>query len=158
MAFYAYILKCANGKYYTGHTDDLEKRLGQHQSGLIKGYTSAHLPVTLMWAQDFPTRYEALDAELKIKGWSQVKKEALINGDWDRLSFFAKPPSERGTVPPGASTSLRVSTSLDKNGPEKPLSPSPFVSSEVEIPKSPTPPISASPKPTPSPSCLREGN
>ena len=66
MAFYAYILLCADGKYYTGHTDNLEKRIGQHQSGLIKGFTSSRLPVTLLWAQDFPTRYEALDAELKI--------------------------------------------------------------------------------------------
>ena len=52
MAFYAYILKCADGKYYTGHTDDLEKRIGQHQSGLLTGYTSVRLPVTLMWVQD----------------------------------------------------------------------------------------------------------
>ena len=143
MAFYAYILKCADGKYYTGHTDDLEKRIGQHQSGLIKGYTSTRLPVKLVWTQEFPTRYEALDAELRIKGWSQAKKEALINGDWNRLSFFAKPPSERGAILPG------VSTSLDTNGPEKTQSPTPFVSSEVETPVSPTPPNCASAKPPP---------
>jgi putative endonuclease len=144
MAFYAYILKCADGKYYTGHTDDLEKRIGQHQSGLIKGYTSTRLPVELVWTQDFSTRYEALDAELKIKGWSQAKKEALINGDWNRLSFFAKPPSERGAMLPG------VSTSLDTNGDVERGSSIPFVSSEVETPLSPTPPNSHKPKP---PSC-----
>ncbi len=110
MAFYVYILKCSNGKYYTGHTDDLEKRLGQHQSGAIGGYTSKYLPVALVWAQDFPTRYEALEAEMKIKAWSQAKKNALIAGDWDRLSFFAKPPKERPDV------HLSVSTSLDTNG------------------------------------------
>lgn len=112
MAFYVYILKCANGKYYTGHTDDLERRIGQHQSGIIKGYTSEHLPVTLMWAQDFPTRYEALDAEMKIKAWSQAKKEALIQGDWGRVSFFAKPPKKRVGMQRG------VSTGLDTNGAE----------------------------------------
>jgi putative endonuclease len=128
MAFYAYILKCADGKYYTGHTDDLEKRIGQHQSGLIEGFTSSRLPVTLMWAQDFPTRYEALDAELRIKGWSQAKKEALIRGDWDGVAFFARPPKKRGIVPPG------VSTGLDTNGTGAPRSSSPFVSSIVETP------------------------
>ena len=106
MAFYAYILKCADGLYYTGHTDDLERRIGQHQSGLIKGFTSSRLPLTLMWAQDFPTRYEALEAELKIKGWSQAKKEALIRGDWGGVSFFAKPPKKRGCMPHGGSTRL----------------------------------------------------
>ena len=136
MAFYAYILKCADGKYYTGHTDDLEKRIGQHQSGLLKGYTSLRLPVTLMWVQDFPTRYEALDAELKVKGWSRAKKEALIRGDWAGVSFFAKPPKKRGAVPPG------VSTGLDTNGTGAPPTLPPFVSSPVEITisKKPTPP------------------
>jgi putative endonuclease len=128
MAFYTYILHCADGKYYTGHTDDLEKRIGQHQSGLMKGFTSSRLPVTLMWVQDFPTRYEALDAELKIKGWSQAKKEALIRGDWDGVAFFARPPKKRGVVPHG------VSTWLDTNGIEALPSPSPFVSSPVETP------------------------
>ncbi|MFN3453262.1 MAG: GIY-YIG nuclease family protein, partial [Sphingorhabdus sp.] len=113
MAFYVYILKCANGKYYTGHTDDLEKRIGQHQSGAIKGYTAEHSPVILMWSQDFPTRYEALDAEMKIKGWSQAKKVALINGDWGRVSFFAKPPKKRFII------HQSVSTGLDTNGPER---------------------------------------
>jgi putative endonuclease len=128
MAFYAYILLCADGKYYTGHTDDLEKRIGQHQSGLIQGFTSSRLPVTLMWVQDFPTRYEALDAELKIKGWSQAKKEALIRGDWGGVSFFAKPPKKRELVPPG------VSTGLDTNGKGEGSASIPFVSSPVETP------------------------
>jgi predicted GIY-YIG superfamily endonuclease len=145
MAFYAYILKCADGKYYTGHTDDLEKRIGQHQSGLIKGYTSSRLPVTLMWAQDFPTRYEALDAELKIKGWSQANKEALIREDWDGVSFFAKPPKKRGNMPHG------VSTMLDTNG-EREVAASESVriepsrdTSPVETPISHPKPISQKP-------------
>jgi putative endonuclease len=150
MAFYAYILLCADGKYYTGHTDDLEKRIGQHQSGLIKGFTSSRLPVKLMWVQDFPTRYEALDAELKIKGWSQAKKEALIRGDWGGVSFFAKPPKKRGAMPHG------VSTGLDTNGTESTAAPSPFVSSIVETPISPAPSVSQSP--TPNPSRKREGD
>jgi putative endonuclease len=109
MAFWAYILLCGDGKYYTGHTDNLEKRIGQHQSGLIKGFASSRLPVQLMWTQEFPSRYEALNAELKIKNWSKAKKNALIIEDWNSLSYFAKPPHER----------RGVSTSLDTNGEKK---------------------------------------
>ena len=110
MAVWTYILLCADGKFYTGHTEDLEARMGQHQSGLIGGFTARRLPVRLVWADNFPTRLEALEAELKIKKWSSAKKRALINGDWGALSFFARPPSERGAnLPP-------VSTSLDTNG------------------------------------------
>ena len=99
MAFWTYILLCADRLYYTGHTDNLEYRIGQHQSGQIEGFTSSRLPVRLMWSQDFPTRFEALDAEARIKKWSRAKKEALIGGDWDAVSHFAKPPTER-TSPP----------------------------------------------------------
>jgi len=100
MAFWVYILRCADGKFYTGHTDNLEHRIAQHQFGSVKGYTSSRLPVNLVWNQDFPSRYEALETEQQIKKWSKAKKRALIAGDWDALSFFAKPPKER------ASTSL----------------------------------------------------
>ncbi|HJS10944.1 GIY-YIG nuclease family protein [Sphingopyxis sp.] len=133
MAFWTYILLCADGLYYTGHTDNLEYRIGQHQSGEIEGFTSSRLPVRLMWSQDFPSRFEALDAEMRIKKWSRAKKEALIRGDWSEVSHFAKPPHERPPVParvpplsiriersrdtprPGA-TPMGVSTSLDTNG------------------------------------------
>jgi len=95
MSFWTYILRLSNGIYYTGHTDDLERRIAEHQSGIIKGYTSDKLPVEFMWADEFPTRAEALEAELRIKNWSQPKKEALIAGDWDKVSRFAIPPGER---------------------------------------------------------------
>lgn len=90
MAFYCYILKCSDDSYYTGHTDDIEKRIGEHQSGMIEGYTSKRLPVTVMLIEEFPTRYEALSRELQIKGWNRVKKEALIKGDFDKLKELSK--------------------------------------------------------------------
>jgi len=90
MAFYAYILRCADGSYYTGHTDNLEARIGGHQSGQIEGYTRTRRPVELVWSQDFPTRIEALETERRIKGWSRAKKEALIAGDWELLSQLAR--------------------------------------------------------------------
>jgi predicted GIY-YIG superfamily endonuclease len=90
MAFYCYILRCADGSYYCGHTDDLEHRVLQHQAGKGSDYTARRQPVSLIWSQDFPTRHEALAAERQIKGWSRAKKEALIAGDWDRLQDLAR--------------------------------------------------------------------
>ena len=95
MTFWTYILRCADGSYYTGHTDDLESRIPAHQSGAIKGYTAERLPVELAWSQEFSTRDEALAAERQIKGWTRRKKEALIRSDWEDLRDAAVPPSER---------------------------------------------------------------
>lgn len=95
MSFWTYILRCADGTYYVGHTDNLEQRWGQHQAGEIRGCTSERRSLEFMWAEELPTREEALAAELRIKKWSRAKKEALIMQDWDRLSHFAKPPRER---------------------------------------------------------------
>ncbi len=104
MTFWAYVLRCADGSYYTGHTDDLHRRIAQHQTGEIAGYTQRRRPVTLMWSQDFPSRAEALAAEFQVKDWSRAKKEALFRGDWEALSRAAK--KRPGTVPRyGVSTS-----------------------------------------------------
>ncbi|MHA6766629.1 TrmJ/YjtD family RNA methyltransferase [Sphingobium ummariense] len=85
MSFHAYILRCADGSYYTGHTDDLETRLAQHQSGVLVGYTRDRRPIELVWSAEFSTRAEALASELQIKGWSRKKKEALIAENWEKL-------------------------------------------------------------------------
>jgi putative endonuclease len=88
--FYAYLLRCADGSYYTGHTDDLEHRIAQHQTGACGGYTARRRPVELVWSETFPSRDEGLAAERQIKGWSRAKKEALIAGDWERISALAR--------------------------------------------------------------------
>lgn len=90
MAFHVYILRCADGSFYAGHTDNLDARLGAHRSGLIPGYTATRLPVELVWNDWFPTRLEALERERQIKGWSRAKKEALMAHDWDRVVTLAK--------------------------------------------------------------------
>jgi len=90
MAFWVYILRCNDSSYYTGHTDDLANRIGEHQSGMGDGYTSTRLPVGLAWSQECTTREEALTAELQIKGWSRKKKEAMMRGDWADVSRLAK--------------------------------------------------------------------
>ncbi|WP_338424642.1 GIY-YIG nuclease family protein [Sphingopyxis kveilinensis] len=90
MSFWAYMLHCRGGAFYTGHTDNLAYRVAQHEAGAIRGFTSDKLPVTLVWSQEFGTRIEALEAERRIKGWSRAKKMALIRGDWDSISSLAK--------------------------------------------------------------------
>ncbi len=72
---FVYILKCADGSYYTGSTDDLEMRMAQHQIGYFNGYTSSRLPVELVWQQDFATGHEAFVCERQIKGWTCAKKK-----------------------------------------------------------------------------------
>ncbi|HHF7367474.1 TPA: GIY-YIG nuclease family protein [Legionella bozemanae] len=88
--FYVYILQCRDGSYYTGHTDNLEVRLYQHQNKIFPNcYTSTRLPVKLMYSESFNTREEAYIAEKQIQGWSRRKKEALFRQDWNALSVYA---------------------------------------------------------------------
>lgn len=90
MKGYVYILRCANGSYYTGSTTDLEKRIWQHQNGEGANFTKAHLPIELVYVEEFPRIDEAFCREKQIQGWSRKKKEALINGDFDELQKLAK--------------------------------------------------------------------
>ena len=98
MRFWVYILKCSDGRYYTGHTDNLDRRFAEHQNGGFSDFTSRRTPVTLVWQEAFQTRLDALAIEARIKPWSRAKKEALISGDWAGLSFLARPPKERGDL------------------------------------------------------------
>ena len=115
MSFWVYILRCADGSYYTGHTDNLEGRIAQHSSGAIPScYTFNRRPLECVFSQDFPTREEALASEQQIKGWSRKKKEAMIRGNWAEVSRLARssirPVSEFGELAKGeclASAGLR---------------------------------------------------
>ncbi|MGO4221472.1 GIY-YIG nuclease family protein [Lysobacter sp. TAF61] len=88
--FWMYMLRCADGSFYLGHTDDIERRLDQHHAGQHPCYTRDRRPVELVFSQEFPTREEALVAERQIKGWSRAKKQALTEGDWSRISRLAR--------------------------------------------------------------------
>ena len=88
--FYVYIIRCADDSYYCGHTDNLERRIGQHQAGECDGYVATRRPVVLAWSQECVTREEALAAERQIKGWSRKKKEAMMRGDWAEVSRLAQ--------------------------------------------------------------------
>jgi predicted GIY-YIG superfamily endonuclease len=83
---YVYILKCADGSYYTGSTDNLEMRFEAHQSGADpRAYTYHRRPVELVWSGEFPTENSAFQFEHQIKGWNRAKKEALILADWEGI-------------------------------------------------------------------------
>lgn len=91
MGFWVYLLRCSDGSYYTGHTDDLELRVAQHASAAVLGcYTCSRRPLELVFSQEFAAREEAFACERQIKGWSRKKKEALIRGDWEALSRLAR--------------------------------------------------------------------
>ena len=56
MPFWTYILRCADGLFYTGHTEDLEVRLAQHERGHFNTcWTYKRRPVELVWSETFPT-------------------------------------------------------------------------------------------------------
>ncbi len=68
--FWIYILECADKSYYTGHTDNLEKRLYEHETGTLACYTHDRRPVKLVFSEQFETRLDALERERQVKGWS----------------------------------------------------------------------------------------
>lgn len=81
-----YILKCSDGSYYTGSTNNLEKRIIEHQSGLGANYTRKRLPVNLIYYEEYQRIDEAFHREKQIQGWSRKKKEALMNNKNELLS------------------------------------------------------------------------
>jgi putative endonuclease len=101
MAFWTYMLHCAGGVFYVGHTDNLERRIAQHETGEIAGFTHDRLPVKLVWSESFPQRIDALTMERRIKGWSRAKKMALIRGDWEDIARLAR---EKGKGGPSTSS------------------------------------------------------
>ena len=75
---YTYILKCADGSFYCGWTNNLEKRLKTHNEGKGGKYTRARLPVELIYYEEFETKEEAQSREWHIKQLTRAQKEKLI--------------------------------------------------------------------------------
>ena len=88
---YLYILLCSDKTYYTGVTNNLEKRIKQHQEGInVESYTYTRRPIQLVYHELFTDFNLAFDWETKIKKWSKIKKEALINGNFNLLPILSK--------------------------------------------------------------------
>jgi predicted GIY-YIG superfamily endonuclease len=92
MPYFVYILKCSDGSYYTGSTDDINNRLWQHEQGVQpSSYTYSRRPVKLVWTSEETMHYyDALRWERPIKGWSRIKKQALIRGDLGAIHEIVK--------------------------------------------------------------------
>ena len=75
---YTYILECKDGTYYTGWTNNLEKRLKDHNAGKGAKYTKARLPVSLVYHEEFQTKEEAMSREYAIKHMTRTEKSELI--------------------------------------------------------------------------------
>lgn len=92
MPYIVYILECSDSSYYTGSTDDLSKRLWQHERGVEpSSYTYSRRPTKLVWtSEETQYYYDALRWERQIKGWSRAKKEALIRGELDAIHEIVK--------------------------------------------------------------------
>jgi len=88
---FVYILECSDGTYYTGITSNLTNRFTEHQSGKHQdSYTYLRRPVELVFNAEFTDINLAIETEKQIKKWSKAKKEALINGDYEKLPNLAK--------------------------------------------------------------------
>ncbi len=95
-SYFVYILECSDTSYYIGITNDVEKRVHEHQSGIDKScYTYTRRPVTYLYHEEFSEVEQAIQREKQLKGWSKRKKLALIQGDFDGLVSLSKKNIEK---------------------------------------------------------------
>jgi putative endonuclease len=89
--YVVYILKCNDNSYYTGITNNIERRVAEHNEGINpKAYTYGRRPVELVFTASFTIANAAISFEKQLKDWNRKKKEALINGDFDLLHQLAE--------------------------------------------------------------------
>jgi HAD superfamily hydrolase (TIGR01549 family) len=87
MPFYTYILLCEDGSYYTGHTDDVEKRFRIHQQGFGGRYTHIHRPEEVLHVEEFATRGEAACREREIKRLSREGRRKLVRAPFTDVEW-----------------------------------------------------------------------
>ncbi|MCC5779836.1 GIY-YIG nuclease family protein [Nitratireductor sp. B36] len=86
-----YILRCADGSYYTGLTrQPVEARVWEHNAGILDGYTKPRRPVELVFTETYDRILDAIARERQIRGWSRTKKEALIALDYEALPELSR--------------------------------------------------------------------
>ncbi|HRZ42856.1 MAG TPA: GIY-YIG nuclease family protein [Bacteroidales bacterium] len=89
MKGFMYILECSDGSYYTGSTNNLDRRLEQHQNGDGANFTKKRLPVNLVYVEEFDRVDQAFYREKQIQKWRREKKEALIQNSHNKLPELA---------------------------------------------------------------------
>ena len=106
MVLFVYIVKCSDGLFYTGVTNDLDRRIAEHNDGdNPKAYTYRRRPVKLVYFEDHSDPYYAISREKQIKGWSRKKKIAMIKGEWEKLPGLSKPKIDSHNSTTHSSTS-----------------------------------------------------
>lgn len=75
---YTYILECSDKSFYTGWTNNLDKRIKSHNLGLASKYTRGRVPVKLVYYEVFEEKSDAMKREYEIKQMTKKKKENLI--------------------------------------------------------------------------------
>ncbi|MDM1041128.1 MULTISPECIES: GIY-YIG nuclease family protein [Empedobacter] len=96
--YYVYIIKCSDNSYYVGVTNNLQKRINEHNDGIDSmSYTFSRRPVKLVFNQEFLDVNYAIIFEKKLKGWSRAKKEALINNRFEDLPLLSKNRKDSST-------------------------------------------------------------
>ena len=96
--YYVYIIKCSDNSYYVGVTNNLQKRINEHNDGIDSmSYTFSRRPVKLVFNQEFLDVNDAIIFEKKLKGWSRAKKEALINNRFEDLPLLSKNRKDSST-------------------------------------------------------------
>lgn len=90
-SYWVYILKCFDNSFYTGVTNDYERRFYEHENGSSSScYTFKRRPLKLVYLEEFNNIVQAIHWEKQVKGWSRKKKIALIEGRWNDLPHLAK--------------------------------------------------------------------
>ena len=102
------MLRCRDGSFYTGVTNNVEKRLREHQEGVDPTcYTYKRRPIELVFCETFDSINTAIEKEKQIKGWSRRKKEALIKRNYEFLPVLSKKDFKKRNN----DASIRASTS-----------------------------------------------
>jgi putative endonuclease len=111
-SYWTYIVRCSDGSYYTGVTDDICYRIDQHNAGKNRtAYTFKRRPVVLVYSTEFSDVYEAIHWEKVLKRWSRAKKEALIFNTCELLPILAKKNFSRKYLQRCASLRSRMTRS-----------------------------------------------
>jgi len=82
--WFVYIIECVDKSYYVGLTWKPDTRWIQHLSGIGSNYTAKHIPKKLVYLEEYENLEEARRREKQIKGWTRIKKEKLIKGEWSK--------------------------------------------------------------------------
>lgn len=97
---HAYILRCADGTFYTGSTVDLARRLHEHHTGDGANYTRERRPVVLVWSIECDRIDDAFAIEKRLQKWSHAKKQAVVDGRFGDLPALSRsrvePPTGSG--------------------------------------------------------------